>query len=120
MASCVSVSSSIGETNIPMDITMTEEQVPMLDSIDDSAARRGTASLEDKGPVSTGEVKGRKTSIWEHFSKIVKEGTQKPEGAKCNYCERKYAWVSGNGTSTSRKHLKVCPKNPTNKVTNKK
>ncbi|CAL5347426.1 unnamed protein product [Camellia sinensis] len=59
------------------------------------------------------------SEVWEHFTKIFKEGSKTAACVKCNHCKASYAWISANGTSTLRKHIANCPKSPQNKENKK-
>ncbi|XP_058109873.1 zinc finger BED domain-containing protein DAYSLEEPER-like [Magnolia sinica] len=87
--------SSTGETNNPQELSITNSP--------------------SHAKVCLPKDKGRKSDVWDHFTKIVNDGDGKAKGARCNYCSSSYAWLSENGTSTLRKHISKCPKNFQNK-----
>ncbi|XP_059658578.1 zinc finger BED domain-containing protein RICESLEEPER 1-like [Cornus florida] len=66
---------------------------------------------------STKKKKVRRSPVWEHFIEMIeKEGG----GARCKYCNVKYQWVSGNGTSTMGRHITRCKMYPYNKYKKQK
>ncbi|KAD3336622.1 hypothetical protein E3N88_32141 [Mikania micrantha] len=60
---------------------------------------------------AAGGPKPSGSSVWEEMEKFVDEDGNKK--AKCKHCNKAFAGDSGkNGTSTLRRHLNICPKNP--------
>ena len=72
-------------------------------------------NISDDDQVTTPKSRGRPTSkVWIHFDQVTRKGQTKPDRAKCKYCKKIYKWSSGNGTSTLKKHMVSCQKNPEN------
>ena len=72
-------------------------------------------SIEAEVCVTKSNGKKPKSVVWHHFSKIREPESTKAQKAVCNYCKKLYAWVSENETSSLKKHMLTCTKNPYNK-----
>lgn len=106
--------SAIEETNIPAN-TIVEEPIDVDASMVEPEANASLSPVEAEVCVTKAYGRKPKSVVWSHFSKITEKESKKTKGAVCNHCKKPYAWVSENGTSSLKKHMLKCTKNPHNK-----
>ncbi|KAF7130655.1 hypothetical protein RHSIM_Rhsim10G0136400 [Rhododendron simsii] len=99
--------SSMGEAE-----TATADEVMESDA-DAMSEPEINISSDEEDEVTVSKSKGRPLSVvWNHFDRVTRKRQTKPDSDKYKYCRKIYKWLSGNGTSTLKKHMLSCSKNP--------
>ncbi|KAI8549544.1 hypothetical protein RHMOL_Rhmol06G0032700 [Rhododendron molle] len=95
--------SSIGEADMATASTLrTEDDAMESDAMSEPGINLSDEEEENEVTVGS-KSKGRPESVvWAHFERVTRKGQVKPDRAKCKHA---YKWLSGNGTSTLKKHM---------------
>jgi hypothetical protein len=86
------------------------EQVPL-----DISSGEDKGSVKPKKKRKQGKECIENSPAWDHFEKVMVYDDDDPDHvkgqvlkAKCNHCNKIYAYVQGSSTSTLNRHWKVC------------
>ncbi|KAJ8631852.1 hypothetical protein MRB53_025175 [Persea americana] len=97
---------------------MAETPLPQSDAAPPDAPQPGTNSVAVShchSQVSSLKRKNNKESdIWQHFSRPDNYDPKIQYTLHCGHCDASVKWLSANGTSAMRNHMKICPKFPEN------